>query len=281
MPSPTSAQGRPFGSGRAQAGCAADVAPGRGAPAPAWHVACCLRGQSRAAEATDMLWQDLRFGVRMLARHRGFTTVAVLTLALGIGANTAIFSVVSAVLMEPLPFAAADRLAIAVREAPGTMRTIASYPDFTDWQQSGVFATSAAAVGRSFFMDTPEGPVPLAGRRVTGEFFEVLGVRPSLGRGFLPDEVSRNESVAVISHQLWTTRLGSDPAIVGKDLRLRDQTFRVVGVLPSDFLDPLSMSVRAVYTPLVPSVDERSEGGRNSQWLQVVGRLAGDRSLET
>ena len=118
-----------------------------------------------------------------------------------------------------------------------------------------------------------------SGRRVTEEFFDLLGARFFLGRGFLADEVRKNEEVAVISHRLWQTNLGSDPQAVGKDLRLRGQSFRIVGVLPPDFLDPVSLTVRDLYIPLVASPEERGEGGRNSQWLQVVGRLRDGVSL--
>jgi putative ABC transport system permease protein len=227
----------------------------------------------------ETFWQDIKYGARMLAKNPGFAVVAVLTLALGIGATSAIFSVVSAVLLEPPPYTQSDRLVIAVRKKPGVLRTIASYPDFTDWQQCGVFAKSAAVVGKGFFLDTPEGLQPLSGRRVTPEFFDALGVRPLLGRGFLPDEARQGKNVAVISHRMWSTHLGGDPQVVGKDLWLREQVFRVIGVLPPDFLDPVSpLAPRDLYVPLVASNEERV--ARNSQWLQVVGRLREGVNLE-
>jgi putative ABC transport system permease protein len=227
----------------------------------------------------ESIWQDAKFGARTLLKNRGFTLVAVLTLALGIGANTAVFSLVNAVLLTPLPYDEGHRLAIAARVQPGSLRTIASYPDFADWQQSGVFEKSAAVVGRAFFLDTPEGPQLLAGRRVSEEFFETLGVRFLQGRGFSPDEVHKGENVAVISHQLWTTRLGSNPKILETDLRLGQQVFRVIGILPQDFLDPVSaLAPRDIYVPLVVSSEERV--ARNSQWLQVIGRLREGTTLE-
>ncbi|HKQ62078.1 MAG TPA: ABC transporter permease [Candidatus Polarisedimenticolaceae bacterium] len=219
-------------------------------------------------------WLDVRYGLRLLGKTPGFTIVAVLTLALGIGANTALFSVVDAVLLAPLPYPAGERLVTALRNQPGPLRTMASYPDFTDWVDSGVFAKAAAVVGKSFFLDTGEGTIPLSGRRVTDEFFAVLDVHPMLGRGFLPDDLRQDAKVAVISHALWTTHLGSDPGVVGRDLRLRDLVVVVIGVLPPEFVDPLSpLAARDVYAPLVASAEERGPGGRNSQWLQVVGRL--------
>jgi predicted permease len=226
----------------------------------------------------DMLSQDLRYALRMLAKSPGFAAVTVLTLAICIGANTAIFSVVNAVLLAPLPYPEGDRLVIAVRKKPGVLRTIASYPDFTDWQASKVFAKSAAIVGRGFFIDAAEGPQALHGGRVSEEFFETLAVQPALGRGFLPGEAQENEKVAVISHELWTTHLGGDRQAVGKDLRLRGATFRIVGILPPGFRDPLNPLVsRDLYIPLVVSPDERVS--RNSQWLQVIGRLAPGKQL--
>jgi putative ABC transport system permease protein len=220
----------------------------------------------------ETLWQDVKFGARMLAKNPGFTIVAVLTLALGIGATTAMFSVVNVVLLEPLPYAQGDRLVVAVRKNPGLLRAIASYPDFTDWQESRVFAKSAAVVGRGFFLDTPEGPEPLSGRRVSGEFFETLSVRPQMGRGFLPEEARKGDNVAVISYKLWSTHLEGDPQAVGKELRLRDQIFKVIGVLPPNFQDPFSpLTPRDLYVPLVVSKEEQV--ARNSHWLQVVGRL--------
>ncbi len=220
----------------------------------------------------ETLWQDVKYAARMLVKNPGFTAVAVLTLALGIGATTAIFSVVNAVLLEPLPYTQSDRLVIAVRKNPGLLRTIASYPDFTDWRESNVLAKSAAVVGRGFFLDTPEGPQAVSGRRVSGEFFETLGVRQMQGRSFLPEEARKGDNVAVISHSMWSTHLGSDPQAVGRDLRLRGQIFKVIGVLPADFQDPFSpLSPRDIYVPLVASQEEQV--ARNSHWLQVIGRL--------
>ncbi len=220
------------------------------------------------------LWMDVKYAARMLARSPGFTVVAVLTLALGIGANTVIFSVVSRVLLEPLPYAHGERLAIAVRAQPGLLRTIASYPDFVDWHESGVFAKAAAMAGRNFYLDTDEGAQMLSGRRVTEEFFAALGVRPALGRDFLPEEVRAGESVALVSHPMWTRRLGADPQAVGQDLRVRGSVFRIIGVLPENFVDPVSgFAPRDLYVPLVVPAEERGPAGRNSQWLQVIGQL--------
>jgi len=229
----------------------------------------------------SQLMQDIRYAVRSLGRSPGFSVVSVLILALGIGATTALFSVVNAVLLTPLPYPESDRLAMAERIEAGSLRTIASYPEFLDWHDSGVFAQSAAVVGRSFFLDTDEGPAPLVGRRVTEEFFGLLRVRPRLGRDFLPDEARTRDDVAVLSHAFWANRLGGDPDIVGRDLRLRDRVVHVVGVLPEDFVDPIDPArPRDLYIPLIASAEERGPGGRNSQWIQVLGRLRDGITLE-
>jgi putative ABC transport system permease protein len=227
------------------------------------------------------LVRDARYAVRTLVKSPGFTVVSVLILAIGIGATTALFSVVNAVLLTPLPYPESGRLAIAVRTEPGTLSAIASYPEFMDWHDSGVFSKSAAVVGKGFFLDTPDGPVPLVARRVTGEFFELLGVRPRLGREFLPEESGKRDDVAVMSHAMWANRLASDPGVVGRDLRLRDRVVHVVGVLPEDFVDPIDPGrPRDLYVPLIATEEERGPGGRNSQWVQVLGRLRDGITLE-
>ncbi|HEV8201779.1 MAG TPA: ABC transporter permease, partial [Candidatus Polarisedimenticolia bacterium] len=229
----------------------------------------------------SQLVQDVRYAVRTLGRAPGFTVVSVLILALGIGATTALFSVVNAVLLTPLPYPESDRLAMAERTETGNLRTIASFPEFMDWHDSGVFAQSAAVVGKGFFLDTDEGPAPLVGRRVTEEFFGLLRVRPQLGRDFLPDEARTRDDVAVIGHAFWANRLGGDPEVVGRDLRLRDRVVHVVGVLPEEFVDPIDPArPRDLYIPLIASAEERGPGGRNSQWVQVLGRLRDGITLE-
>ena len=225
------------------------------------------------------LWQDLRYGLRMLAKNPGFTLVAVLTLALGIGANTAVFSAVNAVLLQPLPYADGERLVIAVRKQPTLLATIASYPDFTDWRDAGVFVKTAASAGRNFFLETEEGPQLLNGRRITSDFFATLGVAPVMGRGLLPEDERAAENVVVISHALWEKRFRRDPGIISKPIKLSGQFFRIVGVLPENFRDPISPAAgRDLYVPLVVPADEVT--ARNSHWMQVIARLHPDKTLE-
>ena len=228
--------------------------------------------------------QDVRHAVRLLAKSPGFTAVAVITLALGIGANTAIFSVVNAVLLRPLPYANDDQLVRAVRTQPSMLATIASYPDYTDWRDRGAFTGAAALVGRAFFFDDPSGIRRISGARVTTEFFPLLGVTPVLGRNFLPEEQTRGDLVAILSHRFWTEHFGQDPQIIGRELRMGAQgqtgfqVFRVIGVLPPDFRDPVSpVSGRELYTPLTATAEQIP--ARNSHWLHVLARRKPEVSL--
>jgi hypothetical protein len=163
------------------------------------------------------LWQDLRYGLRLLAKSPGFTIVAVLTLALGIGANTAIFSVVNAVILRPLPFAAPDRLvAVWVTSLrSGATRGPASYPDFTDWRaQNHVFEHMAAFRTGDFTLTGTDEPAHVFGGVVSADLFPLLGAQAKLGRTFRPEEDERitgGARPAILSHGLWERRFGSDP----------------------------------------------------------------------
>ncbi len=198
------------------------------------------------------LWQDLRYGARMLARSPGFTLTVVLILALGIGANTAIFSIVNVVLLRPLPFRDPGRLVqISTRLDDPELRRMMeqmsrtlgisisgnSRFDFREVQtRSHVFAQMFALEHQSFVDVSGEEPVSLLGARVSGEFFAGLGIQPLLGRGFLPeDDRPGSDRVVILGYSYWTQRQGADPEIIGKDLRFKDGTYTVVGVLPPGF----------------------------------------------
>src|SRR5881628_3997171 len=158
------------------------------------------------------LVQDIRYAVRQLRRNPGFTIVAVLTLALGIGANTAIFSVVNAVLLRPLPFPQAERLVLiwATNERSGNTTDVASYPDFEDWKtQSRSFDAMAAFTTRGMTIAGADGAEPVAAVQVTPGFFEALGVSPALGRTFRSDEGDIGAShVALLTDSAWKRRFG-------------------------------------------------------------------------
>ncbi len=192
-------------------------------------------GINRRTNMIASLWQDLRYGARMLLKQPGFTLIAVLTLALGIGANTAIFSIVNAVLLRPFPYPAPERL-VSLGEYLSSESV--SYPNFVDWRaQHTVFDGISAVRGNESFNFTGSGePERLQGRLVSAEFFSTLGVKPLVGRDFLPEEDRPGATPAVIlSYGLWQRRFGADPGILGQQLTLNNQRFTVVGVAPPRF----------------------------------------------
>jgi putative ABC transport system permease protein len=190
------------------------------------------------------LLQDLRFGLRMLRKSPGFTAIAVITLALGIGANTAIFSIVNAVLLRPLPFPQPDRLVFLsskLEAQPGVSKRFAiSYPDFFDWRTGATSFTAMAAYhGDSFTLTGLDQPLHVAGETVSGDFFSVLGTQFPLGRGFTRDEEKPGTHVLVLSHALWESAFHGDRTIVGRAITLDKQSYTVVGVAPADFSFPM------------------------------------------
>jgi hypothetical protein len=178
-------------------------------------------------------FQDARFGLRMLRKNPGFTAVAVLTLALGISATTAIFSVVYGIVFRPLPYPHAERLvSIGTRELaePGSFNP-ASLPDLKDWQsQNKVFSSFAGYAYNRYDLDADQGGESVRAAMVTPEFFPMLGVNPLLGRELGPAD--DRAPVAVLGYQLWQQVFHGDPNVVGKNLRLRGHDFQVVGVMP-------------------------------------------------
>jgi putative ABC transport system permease protein len=232
------------------------------------------RPRARGGGAVFMT-ADLRYAVRGLRRKPLFTAAAVLTLALGIGANSAIFTVVHAVLLRPLPYPAPDRLMMLWTYNPrqGYDKDVSAYPNFDDWRrQSRSFEGMSAYFGATFTLTQAGDPAQIEGATVTPGFFETLGVAPALGRTFgAPEGAAGGTRVAILSHGLWQTRLGGDPAIVGRTVMLNGVPHEVLGVMPASFAHPESA---VVWTPLAPS--ERLAPlmqSRSSYWLQVVGRL--------
>ncbi len=184
------------------------------------------------------LWQDLRYGARMLGKNPGFTFIAVITLALGIGANAAIFSVVNSVLLRPLPYQDPDRL-MMIRETklPQFPEFAVAAGNFLDWQkQNTVFERLVATHPASFNLTGTGDPELLRGLRTSSDFCALLGVRPQIGREFSPDEdqPGRNQ-VVILSYGLWQRRFGGDPAIVNQTITLDGQNYTVIGVMPSTF----------------------------------------------
>jgi predicted permease len=195
-----------------------------------------------AAHFLEILIQDLRYGLRMLAKSPGFTAAAVLTLALGIGANIAIFSVVNAVLVRPLPYRDAGRLVMLWSTEPKKgWRGQASPLDFVTWRhESRSFESLAAFEPNSRILTGRGEPVELSGGWISAGFFETLGIAPQLGRTFAPAECRPGgERVALIARGLWQERFGSDPGIIGRSIRLSDELFTVVGVMPDALQFPI------------------------------------------
>ena len=222
--------------------------------------------------------QDLRFSLRTLARNPAFTVAAVLALALGIGANTAIFSVVNAVALRPFPWKNPGRLVRIWESAPrlGWPRFSTSIPNFIDWRaQNQVYEEIAAWRGAEMNLTGLEEAQRVEGGAVTASFFTTLGVQPERGRFFLPDEEKpgADARIAIISHRLWTTTFGANPEIVGKSLVLNGATSTVVGVLPESFQWVLPSDI------LVPLVLDTA-ASRANHVLIVMGRLRPGVTLE-
>ncbi|HSB12382.1 MAG TPA: ABC transporter permease [Blastocatellia bacterium] len=184
----------------------------------------------------EKIGQDLRFGIRMMLRSPGFTLVALVTIALGIGANTAIFSVVNTVLLRPLPYQDPDRLVVLWEKQDRIDQESPSIPDFVDWRERNQSFEQMAAARRDNVNLTGIGePERLLARMVTANFFSTLGVNPQLGRVFTDEEEQAKTPVVLISDGLWKRRFGSDPTLVGRPVTLYDASFTVIGVLPSNF----------------------------------------------
>jgi putative ABC transport system permease protein len=216
---------------------------------------------------------DFRFALRLLRKSPGFTLVAILTLALGIGANTAIFTVFDAVLLKPLPFAKPEQLVRIYNTGPQLDDAPISPANFLDWQQQNrVFQE----IGNVFTM-LGEVPERLTGARVSAGFFNLLGVQPSLGRPFRGEEdaYGRNQ-VVILSHQLWQKRFGGRNDVIGQSLILNDKSLTIVGVMPADFTYPDPQI--QVWIPMAFSPAERVV--RDTNYLSVIGRLKDGVGLE-
>jgi predicted permease len=227
----------------------------------------------------ESFWQDVRFGLRMLRKDPGFAAIAVLTLALGIGANTAIFSVVNEALLLSEPYPQADRLVRLWETSKQTgNKGAVSVLDLNDWQsQSPAFEGLAAYRSlASFNLLGVDGPERVPGAYVTANFFDVFNLRPVLGRGFLRGEdTGGREHEVVLSDALWRGMFAGDPKVIGQTLRLNSEAFNIVGVMPSVFRLPYPTA--QLWVPLVPTTQEQA--ARGAHFLQVFGRLKSGVSL--
>ncbi|MES1261374.1 MAG: ABC transporter permease, partial [Acidobacteriota bacterium] len=216
------------------------------------------------------LAQDLRFGSRMLLRNPGFAIVAVLTLALGIGANTAIFSYVDGVLLKPLPYEHPERICMVWEKPPGGDRNGISTLNYLDWaSQNTVFDHMAARRGDSMTLSGSGEPVQLRAAQVSAGFFGIFGVRAALGRTFVQGEDQLGKPrVVVLSHRLWKNRFGEARGVIGRKIILNSQPYEVVGVLPAD--SPYDRGYSEIWTPLV---FEPKDMTRNFHWFISYARL--------
>jgi putative ABC transport system permease protein len=232
------------------------------------------------------LWQDLRYGVRMLFKKPGFTLVAVITLALGIGANTAIFTVVNAALLRGLPYRDSERLVHLWETTPRKdfSQHEASYPDFLDWRENKVFEGVAAYAGGSGMTLTGRGtPERVPATLVSANFFSVLGVEAMRGRAFRPEEDQASAAPTVmLSYGLWQRLFGADPNIIGQSLTLDGRPYNVIGILPPSFQFALrgDSELWAAYEPTQAAAQLSQLTSRGPHGTKVIARLKPGVSFE-
>ncbi len=231
----------------------------------------------------NSFWQDLRYGARMLMKQPGFTVIALITLALGIGANTAIFSVINAVLLRPLPYAEPEHIVVV-----GSVKTQATDSsnkpglnapaDFVDWKrQSQSFSALTAITGNPINFQRSDQVETLPGVMVSEDFLAVFGVTPLIGRAFAPEDFTgTTEAPILISHAVWQERFGADPGIINQTLHLKQESYRVVGVMPPDFHYPRWAKV---WRPLARN--DGQMGLRGNRYFDVVGRIKPNETRES
>jgi MacB-like periplasmic core domain len=242
-------------------------------------------GTNRRTNMIVDLWQDLRFGARMLMKQPGFTLITVLTLALGIGANTAIFSLVDKALIRKLPVEEPERLVVVNASRGPGVSTTSNYPDFVDYRyRNEDFEGLVCYYQRALTLSERGQAERIQGMIVSGNYFTALRVLPALGRGFLPEEdkTPGAHPVVVLSYGLWQRRFGADPGLMGKVVNVNGYPFTVVGIAPPEFTGTIASSPPDVYVPimmlsqLLPSSNPDLLFGprsRSSGWLHLLGRL--------
>jgi putative ABC transport system permease protein len=223
--------------------------------------------------------QDLRFGARMLIKNPGLTAIALITLALSIGANTVVFSGVYAMLFQSLPYPNPERLAVISQVGRQEVEFGVSYPDFTAWRErNGAFERMAASRGINVNLAGGDQVERVTGSRVSPEFFPLLNGRAHLGRVFLAEEFRPGaRKVAVLSHKLWQERFGADAGVIGRTLKLDDQSYTVVGVMPPSFLYPFRSTL---WTPLEADEEARRLQDATANHYQIIGALRPGVSLD-
>ncbi|MFZ0522384.1 MAG: ABC transporter permease [Candidatus Acidiferrales bacterium] len=224
----------------------------------------------------ESLIQDLKYAVRMLIKSPSFTAIAIVTLALGIGANTALFSVVNGVLLRPLPYAQPDRLVVLSEKSPNFESSSVSYPNFLDWQRSNSVFSSIAAYRSDDFNITGSGePERVRVGMISAGFFEILGVNPVRGRLFNNNEDRLGAApVVVISAGLWERKFGSAPDIVGKNITMNGDGYTVIGVVPASFrLESTNFGIKDVFVPVGQDKDPLFYNRDVHEGMRAIGRL--------
>jgi len=217
-------------------------------------------------------WQDVRYGLRVLLKNPGFTAIAVLTLALGIGANTALFSVVNAVLLNPLPFASPDELVAVYAKSPTFAESSIAYPNFLDWQKDNQsFASLCAFRSDDYNMTGAGEPERVHIHMISAEFFATLGMQPLLGRAFRPEEDKVGAGpVTIVSDGLWHRKFGSAQDVLGKSITLNGKAYSIIGVAPGHIT---GLSDTDVFVPIGQWNDPTFRDRRISMGMNSIGRL--------
>lgn len=228
----------------------------------------------------DNVWRDLRQAIRQTRKSAGFTAVVVITLALGIGANTTVFSVVDAVLLRPLPYMQPQQLVEAgsSNEHSPEISNL-SYPDFFDWRaQNKSFAHLVSYHDASYTLTGVARAVHVPAEVTSWDLLPMLGINPELGRGFTQDEEKRGTRVVLLSHELWMSQFAGDRKVLGRTIQLSGDTFTVIGVMPSSFRFPITAAKTGVWTTLAVDDSPTGDGVKNrgSHYLNATGRLKQD-----
>ncbi|HEX4227683.1 MAG TPA: ABC transporter permease [Bryobacteraceae bacterium] len=218
----------------------------------------------------EELRSNVLFGLRMIRKSPGFACVAILTLALGIGGNTAMFSFVNGVLLKPLPYPHPEEIVQVWEKPPKYDRNGISTMNFLDWKnQNTVFSAIAAETGGSFTLSGGQEPVQLRGSRVSAPYFQIFGIKPVLGRAFAPDEDQPGkDQVVILSHRIWESRFGSDPHLIGRSIILDNRPYTVIGIMPAG--TRFDRSWQDIWTPLAFLPADMT---RNFHWMQAWARL--------
>ena len=243
---------------------------------------------TRIEERSREVWQwptaecimaDLKYAIRQLQKAPGFSAVVVIILALGIGANTTVFSIVDAVMLRPLPYATPQRLVeVKTSQEQHYESSNVSYPDFFDWRtQNHSFEHLLSFHDTSYTLTGMERPLRLDGEVVSWEMVPTLGIQPELGRGFTPEDEKRGSQVILINHALWKSLFAGDPQVTGKTLRLSGHSFTIIGVMPATFRFPVTAARNSFWTTLAvdddPADPHPRTGNRSVHFFSVIGRL--------